>query len=73
MLPHSAERAGSSFPQLRGALLIYKTLKLVLLQEGKKKKKGDSPGAVQSLNMTPTDTEMVFYESLTCLRRASAD
>lgn len=38
MLAHSSERAGSCFPQLRGVLLIYKTLKLVLLQEGEKKK-----------------------------------
>lgn len=41
MLPPSSEQAGSSFPRLRGALLIYKTLKLVLLA-GKKKHKGDS-------------------------------
>lgn len=35
-LPRSSEQAGSSFPRLRGELLIYKTLKLVLLQEGER-------------------------------------
>lgn len=48
MLPHSSGQAGSSFPRLRGVLLIYKTLKLVLLQE---EKRGDSP--VPSSRSTP--------------------
>lgn len=56
MLPRSSGRAGSSFPRLRGARLIYKTLKLVLLQEGET---GDG-GVSFSHSTTPTDTSRAW-------------